>query len=125
MVEFAYKNSFQATIQMAPYEALYERKCRSPLYSDEAGERKMLGLEYLQEVQRQVTVIQERMKAAQNRQKSYADNRRRNLEFVVGDWVYLKVSPMKGVVCFSKKGKLSPRFIGPFEIIERVSSVAY
>ncbi|XP_040990446.1 uncharacterized protein LOC121237669 [Juglans microcarpa x Juglans regia] len=85
----------------------------------------MLGPEYLHEVQRQVTVIQERMKSAQNRQKSYADNRRRSLEFAVGHWVYLKVSPMNGVVCFGKKGKLSPRYVGPYEIIERVDPVAY
>ncbi|XP_040996173.1 uncharacterized protein LOC121242365 [Juglans microcarpa x Juglans regia] len=89
------------------------------------GERKILGPEYLQDVQRQVTMIQERMKAAQNRHKSYADNRRRNLEFVVGDWVYLKVSPMKGVVRFGKKGKLNPRYVRPYEIVERLDPVAY
>ncbi|XP_041025447.1 uncharacterized protein LOC121265844 [Juglans microcarpa x Juglans regia] len=91
LVEFAYNNSFQATIQMAPYEVLYGRKCRSLLYWDEVGERKMLGPEYLQEVQRQETVITERMKIAQNRQKSYDDNRCRNLEFTPEDWVYLKL----------------------------------
>ncbi|XP_040987692.1 uncharacterized protein LOC121235414 [Juglans microcarpa x Juglans regia] len=85
----------------------------------------MLGPEYLQEVQRRVTVIQERMKAAQNRQKSYVDNECRNLEFAVGDWVYLKVSPMKGVIHFGKKEKLNPRCVGPYEIVERVGQVAY
>ncbi|XP_040996061.1 uncharacterized protein LOC121242235 [Juglans microcarpa x Juglans regia] len=70
-------------------------------------------------------MIRERMKAAQNRQKSYADNRQRNLEFAVGDWVYLKVLPMKRVICFGKKGKLSPRYVGPFEVIKRVGLVAY
>lgn len=92
---------------MAPYEVLYGRKCRFPLYWDEVGEKRMLGPEYLQEVRKQVTMIQERMKASQNRQKSYADNRRRNMEFAVRDWVYIKVSPMKGVIRFGKKGKLN------------------
>ncbi|XP_040990477.1 uncharacterized protein LOC121237694 [Juglans microcarpa x Juglans regia] len=73
----------------------------------------------------QILLIREMMKAAQDRQKSYAERRRRNLEFEVGDWVYLKVSPMKGVFRFGKKGKLSPRYVGPFEILERVRAVAY
>ncbi|XP_018828290.2 uncharacterized protein LOC108996728 [Juglans regia] len=70
-------------------------------------------------------MIQETMKVAQNRQKSYADNRRKSLEFAVGDWIYFKVSPMKGVVHFGKKEKLSPRYVGRYEIIERVGPVAY
>ena len=65
------------------------------------------------------------MKTAQSRQKSYADNRRRDLEFEVGDWVYLKISPMKGVMRFGKKGKLSPRYIGPYRIVKRVGNIAY
>ena len=87
LVEFAYNNSFQATIQMAPYEALYGRKCRSPLYWDEVGESKVVGPEVLQEIKDQVHLIKERMKTAQSRQKSYTDNRRRSMDFKVGDWV--------------------------------------
>lgn len=112
--EFAYNNSFQATIQMAPYEALYGRKCRSPLFWDEVGERNLLGPEIIHEMKNQVQVIRDKMATAQSCQKSYSDTRRKDLLFEEGDWVYLKVSPMKGVKHFGKKGKLSPRYVGPF-----------
>ena len=72
-----------------------------------------------------IKVVRDRLKTAQSRQKSYADNRRKDLEFQVGDWVFLKLSPWKGVVRFGKRGKLSPRYIGPYEIVERVGTVAY
>ena len=72
-----------------------------------------------------IKVVRDRLKAAQSRQKSYADVRMKDLEFQVGDWVFLKLSPWKGVVRFGKRGKLSPRNIGPYEIIERVGSLAY
>ena len=105
---------------MLPYKALYRRKCQSPLYWDNIGERQTLGPELIQDTRDKVRVIKERMSTAQSRQKSYADNRRRPLEFEVGDCVFLKVSPLGGVMRFGKKGKLSPRFIGPFEITQRV-----
>ena len=124
-VEFAYNNSFQATIGMAPYEALYGRKCRSPVHWDEVGEWKLVGPEILQQTQDVVAKIRERIKTAQDRQKSYADNRRKKLEFAVGDKVFLKIAPLKGIMRFGKKGKLSPRFIGPFEVLERVGDLAY
>ena len=89
LVEFAYNNSFQATIQMAPYEALYGRKCRSPLHWDEVGERAILGPDLIQKVVDKVQIVKQRMKAAQDRYKSYADQRRRPLEFEVGDHVFL------------------------------------
>ncbi|GKF49098.1 hypothetical protein Tco_0142349 [Tanacetum coccineum] len=79
----------------------------------------------VQETTDNVVQIKERLKAARDRQKSYADNRRKPLEFSVGDQVLLKVSPWKGVVRFGKKGKLAPRYVGPFEIIERIGPVAY
>ena len=104
LVEFAYNNSFQATIGMAPYEALYGRKCRSPLYWDEVGEKQLLGPEIVQDTKDKVALIRKIMLTAQSRQKSYADQRRRLLEFEVGDQVFLKVSPMKGVIRFGKKG---------------------
>ncbi|KZV41382.1 Retrotransposon protein, Ty3-gypsy subclass [Dorcoceras hygrometricum] len=125
LVEFAYNNSFQASIQMAPYEALYGCKCRTPLHWDEVGERDGLGPDLIEQTVNVVRKIKERMKAAQSRQKSYADNRRRELSFDVGDHVFLKVAPMKGVTRFGKKGKLSPRYIGPYEILDKVGTLAY
>lgn len=125
LVEFAYNNSFQAMIRMAPYEALCGRKCRLPLYWDEVGERQLLGPEMIQDTKEKVTLIRKRMLTAQSRQKSYVDKHRRKLEFEVGDLVYIKVSPMKGVICFGKKGKLIPRYVGPFQVKKRMSSVAY
>ncbi|OMO55593.1 reverse transcriptase [Corchorus capsularis] len=114
-----------ASIQMAPYEALYGRKCRSPVCWDEVGERKLLGPEIVQQTVDKIQLIRERLRTAQSRQKSYADIRRRTLEFDVGDHVFLKVSPTKEVIRFGVRGKLSPRFIGPFEILEKVGEVAY
>ena len=90
LVEFAYNNSFQASIGMAPFEALYGRRCRSPVCWDDVGEKKLLGPELVQLTVEKVSLIKERLKAAQSRQKSYADNRRRDLEFEVGDHVFLK-----------------------------------
>ena len=110
LVEFAYNNSFQATIQMAPYEALYGRKCRSPLHWDEVGEQDILGPDLVQKAVDKIQVVRQRMKAAQDRYKSYADQRRRPLEFEVGDHVFLRVSPTKGVYRFGVRGKLSPRY---------------
>ncbi|KAL4025841.1 hypothetical protein IC575_014247 [Cucumis melo] len=125
MMEFAYNNSYQATIGMAPFEALYGKCCRSPVCWSEVGEQRMLGPELVQTTNADIQKIRARMLTAQSRQKSYADVRRKNLEFEVGDMVFLKVAPMKGVLRFVKKGKLSPRFVGPFEILERIGPVAY
>jgi hypothetical protein len=125
LVEFAYNNSFQATIGMEPYEALYGRKCRSPLYWDEVSERQLLGPEIVQDTKDKIALIRKRMLTAQSRQKSYADHHHRNLEFEIGDQVFLKVSPMKGLLCFGKKGKLSPRYVRPFEEKEVVGLEAY
>ncbi|KAK6142480.1 hypothetical protein DH2020_022828 [Rehmannia glutinosa] len=110
---------------MAPYEALYGRKCRSPVHWDEVDERKLIGPELVQQTAEVVEKIRQRMKTAQSRQKSYADKRRKPLEFSIGDMIFLKVAPMKGVMRFGKKWKLSPRYIGPFEILERIGSLAY
>ncbi|GKA96231.1 hypothetical protein Tco_0818326 [Tanacetum coccineum] len=85
----------------------------------------MIGPELVQETTDKVVLIKEKLKAARDRQKSYADNRRKPLEFEVGDRVMLKVSPWKGVIRFGKKGKLAPRYVGPFEILERIGPVAY
>ena len=125
LVEFAYNNSYQASIQMAPYEALYGRPCRSPLCWTEVGESSITGPDLIRDTSENVSLIRQRLLTAQSRQKSYADVRCRPLEFEVGDHVFLKVMPKMGVVGFDKRGKLSPRFIGPFEILERVGTVAY
>ena len=125
LVEFAYNNSFHTSIGMAPYEALYGRKCRSPTCWDEVGERKLTGPELVQVTADKVQQIRKWLLTAQSRQKSYADNRRRDLEFQVGDHVFLKISPTKGVMRFGIKGKLSPRYVGPFEILDKVGQVAY
>ena len=124
-IEFSYNNSYHASIGMAPYEALYGRKCRSPICWDDVNKSLNLGPEMIEETTEKVKLVQERMKATQVRQKSYADSKRRELEFEVGEKVLLKVSPTKGVMRFGRKGKLSPRYIGPYEILEVVGEVAY
>ncbi|TYK03797.1 pol protein [Cucumis melo var. makuwa] len=115
----------QATIGMAPFEALYNKCCRSPVCWGKVGEQRMLGPKLVQTTNVAIQKIRARLLTTQNRQKSYADVRRKDLEFEVGDRVFLKVAPMKGVLRFEKKGKLSPRFVGPFEILERIGPVAY
>lgn len=109
---------------MAPYEALYGRRCRSPLYWDEVAERQLMGPELIQETARKITLSRQRLTEAENRQKSCADNRRRDLEFTNGDKVFLKVALMKGVTRFGKRGKLNPRYIGPYKILDRVGPLA-
>ena len=113
-MEFAYNNNFHSSIFMAPYEALYGRRSRSPIGWFEVGEPSILGPELIYKTLEKVHIIRNRLQTAYSRQKSYADHRRRNLEFEEGDKVYLKISLMKGVVRFGKKGKLSPRYVGPY-----------
>ena len=125
LVEFSYNNSFQASIGMTHFEGLYGRKCRSPFCWDDVGERKLLGPELMQLTVEKIALIKEILKATQSRQKSYVDNRRRDLEFEVGDHVFLIVSPMKSVMRFGRNGKLGPRFVGPFKILEIVGTLAY
>jgi len=110
---------------MAPFGALYGRKCRTPLNWVEPGERRYYGIDFVNEVEKKVQIIQQHMKAAQSRQKSYADKRRRPLEFIVGDYVYLKVTPAKKVQRFRVRNKLAPRYVGPYQILERKGPVAY
>ena len=125
LAEFAYNNSYQASIGMAPFEALYGRPCRSPVCWAEPEDRVILGPDEIRDSNEKVAVIRDRLRAAQSRQKSYADRRRRPLEFAVGDFVLLRVSPRKGTMRFGVSGKLAPRYIGPFEITQRVGVVAY
>jgi hypothetical protein len=95
---------------MSPFEALYGRNCRTPLHWDQPGERQVFGHEILLEAKENIRMIRENLKAAQSRQRSYADTRRRELSFEVGDYVYLKVSPIRGTKRFGVKGKLAPRY---------------
>ncbi|GJR25822.1 putative reverse transcriptase domain-containing protein [Tanacetum coccineum] len=125
LIEFSYNNSYHISIKCAPFEAQYGRKCRSPVIWTKVGESQLIGPEIVQEMTKKIVQIKERLKTARSRQKSYADKRRKPLEFQVGDRVLLKVSPWKGVVRFGKKGKLAPRYVGPFEIVECVGPVAY
>ncbi|GJT95206.1 putative reverse transcriptase domain-containing protein [Tanacetum coccineum] len=125
LVEFSYNNSYHASIKAAPFEALYGRKCRSPICWTEVGEAQILGPELIQETTEKIIQIKQRMQAARDRQKSYADLKRKPMEFQVGDKVMLKVSPWKGVVHFGKRGKLNPRYVGPFKVLEKVGEVAY
>ena len=120
LVEFSYNNSYHTSIKAAPFEALYGRKCRSPICWAEVGDNQLTGPELVHETTEKIVQIRNRMAAARDRQKSYADKRRKPLEFQVGDKVLLKVSPWKGVIRFGKRGKLNPRYVGPFEILERI-----
>ncbi|XP_028095115.1 uncharacterized protein LOC114295122 [Camellia sinensis] len=110
---------------MASYEALYGRKCRSPIYWAEVGDRPLLGPELVQETTKNVKLIQQRLRTAQSRQKSYADVRRRDREYEIGDHVFINVTPMKGQTRFGVKGKLAPRYVRPYEILEKINSVTY
>ncbi|WVZ53759.1 hypothetical protein U9M48_004660 [Paspalum notatum var. saurae] len=123
--EFSYNNSYQASLKRAPFEVLYGRRCRTPLLWDQVGEKVVFGPDMVKEAERQVQEVRNNLKVAQSRQKSYADHRRRELTFEIGDHVYLKVSPIRGLRRFKVKGKLAPRYIGPFRIVDRKGAVAY
>nr|GEW55775.1 putative reverse transcriptase domain-containing protein [Tanacetum cinerariifolium] len=125
LVEFSYNNSYHASIKAAPFEALYGRKCRSHIGWSEVGDSQLTGPELTRETNDKIVQIKNRLLTAPSRQKSYADVRRRPLEFNVGDKVMLKEAPWKGMIRFEKLGKLSPRFIGPFKLLERIGPVAY
>ena len=110
---------------MAPYEALYGRRCQTPLCWNDDGEASVLGPDLVQETTEKIKEIHQKIQTAQSRQKSYADNRRRPLEFSEGDHVFLKVTPTTGIGRALKTKKLNPRYIGPFQILKRVGLVAY
>ncbi|GJW74076.1 putative reverse transcriptase domain-containing protein, partial [Tanacetum coccineum] len=125
LIEFSYNNSYHTSIKAAPFEALYGRKCRSPICWAEVGDAQLTGPEIVRETTEKIIQIKHRLQASRDRQKCYADKRRKPLEFQVGDKVMLKVSPWKGVIRFGKRGKLNPRYIGPFKILAKVGTVAY
>jgi hypothetical protein len=110
---------------MAPFEALYGKKCTTPLLWSGVGEHSFFGLDIIEEAEEKVRLIKDKLKIAQSRQKSYADNKRTEVTYEAGDRAYLRVSPLRGVKRFGIKGKLAPRFIGPFKVISRKEEVAY
>ena len=122
LIEFTYNNSYHSSIQMAPYEALYGLRCRSPIGWFEAA---LIGPDSFFYAMEKVQLIRDGLNTTLSRQKSYTDVRRRELEFQVDDWFFLKVLPMKGVMRFGKKGKLSPRYVGPYKILKRIGKVTY
>ncbi|WVZ85221.1 hypothetical protein U9M48_032169 [Paspalum notatum var. saurae] len=123
--EFSYNNSYQASIGMSHFQALYGRQCRTPLMWEETGEMQFFGPAMFVEAAENVAKVRENLRIAQSRQKSYADKRRRELTFEEGEFVYLKVSPRRGIKRFHTRGKLAPRYIGPFRITKRVRDLAY
>ncbi|WMV32923.1 hypothetical protein MTR67_026308 [Solanum verrucosum] len=120
LIEFSYINSYQSSIKMAPYEALYGCRCRSPTCWFNVDEAALIGPDSVHDALENVKFIRDRLKTAQSRQNSYADVRRRDLDCQVDEWDFLKVSPMKGVMIFGKKWKLSPRYRDPYKILKRV-----
>ncbi|GJW29079.1 putative reverse transcriptase domain-containing protein [Tanacetum coccineum] len=125
LVEFSNNNSYHTSLKAAPFEAFYGRKCQSPICWAEVGDRQLTGPKIIHETTEKIVQINSRIQAARDRQKSYADVRQKPLEFQIGDKVMLKVSPWKGVIHFGKRGKLNPRYIGPFKIIAKVGTVTY
>ena len=121
--EFSYNNSYQASLKMAPFEALYGRRSRTPLMWDEVGDRQLFGPDLIKESEEKVKLIRDRL--AQSRQTSYADSKHKEITYEIGDRAYLRVSPLRGVKRFGVKGKLAPRFVGPYRILERMGEVAY
>jgi hypothetical protein len=123
--EFSYNNSYQESLKMAPFQVLYRQRCRTPLNWIESREKVIFGPDLVEEAEAIVRRIQDNLKAAKSLQETDANKRRQPLEFEVGNHVYLRVSPMKGVKRFGVKEKLAPRFIGPFPILERCGTAAY
>ncbi|GKC98667.1 putative reverse transcriptase domain-containing protein [Tanacetum coccineum] len=125
LVKFSFNNSYHTSIKAAPFEALYGQKFQSPICWAEVGDAQLTGPEIVHKTTEKIIQIKEHIQAARDRQKSYDDRRRKPLEFEVGDKVMLKVSPWKAVIRFGKRGKLNPRYIGPFKILAKVGMLAY
>ena len=119
LVEFSYNNGHQASLGMSPYEALYGRRCRTPVTWDNPVNRVVLGPELLKEMEQEVVKIRQNLKATHDRQKIYVDKHRVNREFSVGYHVYLRVRENKSSLKLGSCAKLSPRYCGPFEVLEK------
>jgi len=120
LIEFTYNNSYHSSIGMAPFEALYGRRCRTLLCWFESSESVVLGPDIVHQTTEKVELIQEKMEVSQSRQKSYHDKSRKDLEFQEGDHVFLRVTHVTGVGRALKSKKLTPRFIGQYQILERI-----
>jgi hypothetical protein len=125
LVEFAYNNGYETSAKFSPFEVLYDRNCTNPISWDNLADRLMVGPEMLQEMENMVRKVQQNLKEAKDRYKSYADEKRRHLEFQVGDHVYLKVKAQKSLMKLGNYDKMAPRFCGPFEILARIGPMAY
>jgi hypothetical protein len=125
LAEFSYNNSYQESIKMSPFETLYGQPCHTLLSWPESGERVIFGPDIVTEAEEKVKQIRVNILTVQSCQKSYTDKRHCPLEFEVGDHVYLRVSPMKGVRRFDIKEKVAPRYIGPYPIIDKYGSLSY
>jgi hypothetical protein len=123
--EFSYNNSYQASLKMSPFQALYGRSCRTLLYWDKPREKQVFVLDILLDAEENIRMVRENLKPAQSRHRSYADTRRRELSFEVGDFVYLKVSPIRGDIRFRVKGKLASRYVGLYQILAKRGELAY
>jgi hypothetical protein len=123
--EFSCNNSYQESLKMAPFEVLYGRRCRTPLNWIEPGEKVIFGPNLVKEAEATIHRTQDNLKVTKSHQEAYAKKRHRPLEFKVGDHVYLRVSPMKGVKRFRVKGKLAPHYIRLFPILEKCGNIAY
>jgi hypothetical protein len=123
--EFSYNNGYQTSLKKAPFEVLYGRKCRTQLMWSEVADRIVESPDFIKAAEEKIAEVRENLKIAQSRQKSYADKKRRELKFEVGDHVYLKVSPIRGTQRFHVHGKLAPRYIGPYPITKKIGAVAY
>jgi hypothetical protein len=125
LVKFAYNNRYQTSIKMSPFEALYGRKCNTPVRWDNPIDRAVVGPDLLREMEEQMIKIKQNLKDYQDRRKSYADKGRNHREFKVGDHVFLKVKANKSSLKLGNFSKLAARYCGSFKIIERIGPVAY
>jgi transposase InsO family protein len=123
--ELSYNNSYQASLKMSPLQSLYGRNCRTSLHWDQPGKMQVFGPDILLEAEENIRMVRDNLKTSQYMQRSYADTRRRDLSFEVGDYVYLKVSLIRGIKRFGVNGKLAHRYIGPYQIQARHGEVAY
>jgi hypothetical protein len=125
LVEFAYNNDYQASLKMSPFEVLYGRSCNTPVSWSNPINEISFGPDMLKEMEQQVTQIKQNLKVAQNRQKSYVDQKRTPREFKMGDHVYLIIKPRRSSLKMGSCAKLAPRYCGPFEVLDRVGPLAY